>query len=989
MKKWVRSRIGAAALSLVVAFAMSAAGLVGGPIGGLVGTVAFAAEDQSALKPADDSSYVAKVIEQLGGEDGLYKKGLNGFDMYEHLGLVYMGWRTTGGTWQNEVIGNYIMSNLKEAGFTTTDADVEAPYGEKPASDKSSATDDDYAWEIRYQGTEKKNLGNAWDPEYSSLDVQLVKKDGTPVNDAVANTLAQGIGGSWWSYNPTTEVYQKNFAAAFGMDYDRDIASLPTTKDKVAAMHRVLMKSDVEKDKRTSVDDYTYIKRDSIASPNKEALLNQRTRMAWDSCFTDPAGTDPAAARGTDGEFIYVGTVDNGNNTNSEGIAADDIAGKIILTDSTMQSGFWYAQANGAVGVASKAAVAGFLSPRDEEGRIMYPWYDSSRYARGGTLKQTMALTEAGTPIVEWQFSNRQYDDMRALLERAKTINASAADEADKVKVTGHQVAIGQAYPMTKTAGKPGLGQAVAIAEVKGCVHPEKRIMICAHVQEPGCNDNATGVAALLGVATAYKQMVDEGKIPRPKCTITFMWGDEMNMASYWMDGHQEETANLIGALDMDMTGEDPEKTGGVMRIEKTPDPSALYGYTLDAVPWDEPDEEIPSRSNPYYNESYASSRDGSFVRLPDSHTLWGTGEVGSLFQRGWYLNDLYMYVTSSVIKAHDPNFQVDVCPFEGGSDHEAFLEEQIPAVLTWHFTDYTYHTSVDNLYMSSPRELESVGLTTLTTALVMGDLCDDSDGALEILAAVREAAMKRMLEEQTNTLHHRTYAEDADNHVSYEEALANEKRVLKAWGDWYAAAFDSVATLMDTPSLELSGAIAKAKEDLAAAVEADLAFADQNLDLAVARTTAIDAIDEGVAESNVPKQCAKLVDGVVAEAREAIAAENVISNIYQIQSDALTEINAIVAPSKAKVTGVKAKSKKSRITVSWKQTCGVTGYQVVYKMKGAKKFKTLKTTKATKVTTKKLTKGKKYQFKVRTYTLVKGTRIYGPYSKAKTVKCK
>jgi len=54
------------------------------------------------------------------------------------------------------------------------------------------------------------------------------------------------------------------------------------------------------------------------------------------------------------------------------------------------------------------------------------------------------------------------------------------------------------------------------------------------------------------------------------------------------------------------MVGEDPEKTGGTMRIEKTPDPSAIYNYTLDVLPGEEP----------YSDED-------NFVRLPDSHTLW------------------------------------------------------------------------------------------------------------------------------------------------------------------------------------------------------------------------------------------------------------------------------------------------------------------------------------------------------------------------------
>ena len=173
------------------------------------------------------------------------------------------------------------------------------------------------------------------------------------------------------------------------------------------------------------------------------------------------------------------------------------------------------------------------------------------------------------------------------------------------------------------------------------------------------------------------------------------------------------------------MTGEDPDKTGGVMRIEKTPDPSAIYNYTLDTLPWED---------GAAYDENFKDSY-GNFVRLPDSHTLWGAGSVSVIFAEGYFLNDLYMYASQNVIAYHDSNFQVDVCPYEGGSDHSVFLKSFIPALLTWHFTDYTYHTSVDTLNMSSAYEMENVGITSLATALMIANTTDENqDLAVELL---------------------------------------------------------------------------------------------------------------------------------------------------------------------------------------------------------------------------------------------------------------
>lgn len=109
------------------------------------------------------------------------------------------------------------------------------------------------------------------------------------------------------------------------------------------------------------------------------------------------------------------------------------------------------------------------------------------------------------------------------------------------------------------------------MAEIKGASKPDERVILCAHVQEPGSNDNATGVASLLGLATTLKKMVDSGAIARPERTITFLWGDEMNLATLWLNSHPDEKTKALSVLNMDMVGEDPDKTGGVMRIEKTP----------------------------------------------------------------------------------------------------------------------------------------------------------------------------------------------------------------------------------------------------------------------------------------------------------------------------------------------------------------------------------------------------------------------------------
>ena len=537
----------------------------------------------------------------------------------------------------------------------------------------------------------------------------------------------------------------------------------------------------------------------------KEAELNKRVHLAWNSCFTDEAGTEPSQAKGVSGEAVYVGTVNTGNNTCSEGYTADQLKGKVLLSDSSLSRAFTFAQNVGAVAVASKASLDDVNTPKDEDGNIIAPFDKSARYASGASLSTTKAQTEKGNPIVEWQFSNDQYDALKEMLEKASE------------PVTVKSVSIGDTYAMNNN-DYGSKGQAIALAEIKGSTKPEERVFLCAHVQEPSSNDNATGVATLLGIATEMKKMIDDGTLERPERTLTFMWGDEMQMATCYMNSHEAEKEKIVAVLNLDMTGEDPDKTGGVMRIEKTPDPSAIYNYTLDTLPWED---------GKGYDDTFKDTS-GEFVRLPDSHTLWGAGSIKGMFQEGFYLNDLYMYATQNVIEHHDSTFRVDVCPYEGGSDHSRFLAQNIPALLTWHFSDYTYHSSVDTLNMSSATEMENVGITSLSAALMMADTTDSNQAnAAEMLAEVQKAAMDRFEKEQQNTLNHQIYAKG--NGGDYAQALEDEKVVLKAWHDWYQEALLSVEdSLLESPSAEYKELRAQYQLELELRYDQAVKFAEE-----------------------------------------------------------------------------------------------------------------------------------------------------------------
>ncbi|MBL0170269.1 MAG: hypothetical protein IPP90_05965 [Gemmatimonadaceae bacterium] len=60
--------------------------------------------------------------------------------------------------------------------------------------------------------------------------------------------------------------------------------------------------------------------------------------------------------------------------------------------------------------------------------------------------------------------------------------------------------------------------------ESGGALRPAERFVYSAHVQEPGANDNASGVGLLAEMARTAAVMFKRGQV-NPARTSTFLWG--------------------------------------------------------------------------------------------------------------------------------------------------------------------------------------------------------------------------------------------------------------------------------------------------------------------------------------------------------------------------------------------------------------------------------------------------------------------------------
>jgi len=303
------------------------------------------------------------------------------------------------------------------------------------------------------------------------------------------------------------------------------------------------------------------------------------------------------------------------------------------------------------------------------------------------------------------------------------------------------------------------------VANARGTVKPEERFVYSAHVQEPGANDNATGVATLAEMARTTAMLIQQKKFS-PQRTLTFLWGDEIVSTDRYIKDDKTRAAGIKWGLSLDMVGEDVSKTGGSFLIEKMPDPSAIW------------------------------------TRGKEKHTEWGGSVLKESQMVPHYFNDFLL--NRCLQQAKVTGWVVNTNPFEGGSDHTPFLEAKIPGLLMWHFTDVFYHTDGDRLDMTSAEEMKNVGVSALATAYVLASA--DDAVTLTLIDEIRKNAIDRLEVEFA-------LSKEA---VAKGGKVADEQHILEVWTSYYTGALDKMTEIpVKGTNKKIDTKIAAAKADL------------------------------------------------------------------------------------------------------------------------------------------------------------------------------
>ena len=299
------------------------------------------------------------------------------------------------------------------------------------------------------------------------------------------------------------------------------------------------------------------------------------------------------------------------------------------------------------------------------------------------------------------------------------------------------------------------------VADIKGSEKPDERFVFSAHVQEPGANDNASGVGTLAEMASVAAQLF-KNKTVQPQRSISFLWGDEISSTRRYIVEDSVRAKGIKWGMSLDMVGEDTKKTGGTFLIEKMPDPSAVW------------------------------------TRGEEKHTEWGGRPLPESAIVPHYFNDFML--SRCLDQAATNGWVVKTNPFEGGSDHTPFLNAKIPGLLLWHFTDVFYHTDADRIDKVSAWEMKNVGVSALAAAYTL--TANNEKLVHYLIDEYKQSALKRL---------------DIEAALS-KTALANggnketELHILEVWAKFYTDALGKMNEIACT-NIETAQAISNAQK--------------------------------------------------------------------------------------------------------------------------------------------------------------------------------
>jgi aminopeptidase YwaD len=392
--------------------------------------------------------------------------------------------------------------------------------------------------------------------------------------------------------------------------------------------------------------------------PGREKIASYRDLTAM--LASGSASADVTA------ELVWV---EEGETKDFEGL---DIKGKILLTSGSAggvhNTG---CLKNGAAGVIS------FASPRPLFDPLIIPW--GGLYGRGGAAETKFAFL---VPPREGVF-------LRDRLKRGEKITVRAVVEAKTEKADLQDI----------------------VAAIPGTDAGAEEVIVTAHIFEGyamfGANDNSSGSAAILEAARALQALIAEGRLPRPKRTIRFLWTPEFSGTIPYVKAEAARTARTLCDINLDMVGDRLSRSLAFFTVMRT-----TYG-------------------NPHYVNDVVEN----YFRYVGEST------------RSYVTNGMDEEMNRRIVApsgSEEPMYYYVGTHF-GASDHEVFNDWAIgvPGVVLNTWPDKWYHTSEDRPDKLDPTQLKRAVIITAASAFTVA-AADDAVAA-RIAAEIVSNASARM----------------------------------------------------------------------------------------------------------------------------------------------------------------------------------------------------------------------------------------------------
>lgn len=269
----------------------------------------------------------------------------------------------------------------------------------------------------------------------------------------------------------------------------------------------------------------------------------------------------------------------------------------------------------------------------------------------------------------------------------------------------------------------------VVSATIPGSDAAAGEIVLTAHLchELAGANDNASGSAALLGVARALRAAIADGALPAPRRTIRFLWLPEISGSQAWLISHPDLARALRAGIHLDMVGGRPEVTHAALHLSRS------------------------AGSLPHIVNQIAPAWTADVERASTELAEKGTGD-GLVWPPGG--RDALV---------------TDLRPLELGSDHQVFEAFGVPMVYFHDWPDVTIHTDKD---VPDNLDATKLGRVAYMTAGIAWTLAALPDAEAARLPAIERAATDERVAAARRIALTRGWAAD-DARLAEREAVA------------------------------------------------------------------------------------------------------------------------------------------------------------------------------------------------------------------------